>query len=226
MGARKDWLYWTVALIASMGITSSAYGAKPEARETAEMVELDGEGAELLPAAFRLTRWDQGDKPHSFMLEGAGGGTFRIIGASTTPCGTTLYEAVQISRGRRTQRRTLRIEDFRGRTCMDLRRYLWEARLLDGRQSTDLFGNPRPIESEDCKKLGEDVMCIALYAPATCTASTADAGTTALRPPLEASGANACVAGINLRIAACERGIASDRLKGEDIQCFLTGEPY
>lgn len=208
-----NWRAW-LGLLGFLAMTDSAFAAS----QTAELVELDQDGHEIHGIVANPVLTMDGKK--FSLAEFRGESQFLLTRTYKTPCRTTVYEAREkVANGR-----TLVLEDHEGRVCMDYRKYQWEVTIKQGRLKRELYGNPKDddikaLAHEDCQKIASDTMCIMLFMPATCTASTADDLKTTLRPPLVAKGGNPCGAMVNLKVQACERGIAADRLTDRDVSC-------
>lgn len=180
----------------------------------ADLIEMDSLGHEIVTFEPRsLVKY-----PKAFSLrEGRLETQFRITRVRKSECGSVRYQATD-SRGRR----WLELTDHTNRTCLDYHKYKWDVRVTDRRRVRLYYGNPKPVMPPLVCLEGINTMCIMVYAPATCLATTLDGGRTPI-PRLEAKGSNSCHATVALQTAACAAGYSLDRLTSSDIQCSFDG---
>lgn len=219
--------------------SSNAWAKAPgEPAFRAELEELDKDGQPLPPNLLKqsLTMNKRGEKVASFAFTEIFGakcppGALCILGywevtrefypvrKSITNCGSTRYQAIELSSKMRPMRPAMiEVVDHSTRMCDDLRRYGWDVKLVDQKNVRLFGGNPKPVgKPNDCGS--RNTICTMQFQPSTCVASTWDGEK--LREPLKAEGGNPCMAEAALRTAACERGLDPDAGRDEEIICSI-----
>jgi len=195
--------------------------------ELSEFTE-DGEPiVNIAPGVKILIMMKRGERALSFEFIEKGVKTvFKVINRRRDGCGSMRFYAVDLTNRRSKNKGVLVVYDHTLRICEDLRPAIWEVKLFSRPNPTRYFqGNPVSLfPPRDCSKIAHDAICLALYAPATCTVDHLENGIQ-LKPPIEALGTNSCYAALNVRVAACERGFDPERIDDEDIYCTLENIP-
>jgi len=207
----------------------------------AELVELDNEG-QPVPSltSYQLTLNKLRDRLMSFTLLQITGSKcppgalcilpyfeikreFRIIKQADVGCGSRKIFAINVDREYPSR---LTVLDHTTRLCDDFHPYTWVVTVQEGKhRRKNLGGNPSPTDQDEanCAEIGQNTICTMEYAPTTCTAYTLHGER--LNEAIGAHGGNPCLASMNVKIAACEKGLEWWRLRDDEIFCPIAIEP-
>lgn len=232
---RSSVSFWLGA--ATLFLLTSTSANADSALAKATLSEIDKDGHEInTTSSFSLTEYAKGKskRPSYFSFTedrnivciqapcpSAVTTDFKIKAISKDSCGSTVFVAQNNSRGNR-----LTVLDHSTRVCDDVQKYRWQVSLVGPRYSKRLFqGNDlRSVASDSCLSKLENMICITLYAPVDCTASTVDGGKETIEP-IKASGSNSCHAAWLIKTQACALGIDPDRFQDGDMKCSPVNNP-
>lgn len=239
----KSYLLFIAVVIGCLSI-EAAYGKglTPRPVMEAELQEMDGDGRPIQSLMhFLLTLNKAGERSHSFTLVETFGSKcppgaycilpyfetrreFRIFRSLDAGCGSRRLFAKNFENGRIS---LITVLDHTRRLCDDYQPYSWVVSLRDYQKKTRSFvGNAKPIDApgdpKRCAEIAEKAICTMQYAPSSCRATTLNGDP--LDKPIAARGGNPCLGAVNVKTAACEKGLEWWKLRDEEIECFFTSE--